>query len=237
MMALESFEALQAFRAFSALHAVTLVAIATLTGLAILVARIRGPSQRASPAERLVGWAYLAAWVTTYSYFLFSPLHEPAKTLPLQLCHITAALAALLLITRWQWLRPLVYFWGLALCTQALVTPSLTEGPALYPYWFFWSTHGMIVGVALYEVFARRYRPALRDYGVACAAAAAYFALVLPLDIAFGWNYGFVGPDKPEVRTIVDALGPWPLRLAPMVALVAAAMGLLLLPWQYKNRR
>ena len=225
------------FRAFGPWHAAALGAIAGLTLLAILLARRSEPAARATPLERALGWAYLAAWLTTYTYFFFSPLHEPAKTLPLQLCHITAALAALLLITRWQWLRPLVYFWGLALCTQALATPSLTEGPALYPYWFFWSTHGMIVGVALYEVFARRYRPALRDYGVACAAAAAYFALVLPLDIAFGWNYGFVGPDKPELRTIVDALGPWPLRLAPMVALVAAAMGLLLLPWQYKNRR
>ena len=57
---------------------------------------------------------------------------------------------------------------------------------------------------------------------------------MLPLDIAFGWNYGFVGPDKPEVRTIVDVLGPWPERVAVIVAIVAAAMGLLLLPWKYK---
>ena len=164
--------------------------------------------------------------------FFFSPLHEPAKTLPLQLCHLTAPAAALLLITRCAALRPLVYFWGLSLCTQALATPSLTEGPALYPFWFFWGTHGLIVGVAIYDVLARGYRPTLRDYGIACAASAAYFALVLPLDIVYGWNYGFVGPGKPDVRTIVDALGPWPERLAAIVALVAGAMALLLLPWR-----
>jgi hypothetical integral membrane protein (TIGR02206 family) len=141
--------------------------------------------------------------------------------------------AALLLATRWNALRPIVYFWGFALSTQALITPSLSEGPAIYPFWFFWTTHGIIVGVALYEVFARGYRPTPRDYGIACAAAALYVAIVLPLDLAFGWNYGFVGPSKPEARSIVDALGPWPERLAIIVILVAGAMALLLLPWVF----
>ena len=184
-----------------------------------------------------MGWAYLAAWGTTYSFLFLSSLHDPAKTLPLQLCHLTAAAAALLLITRWRPLRPFVYFWGLGLCTQALVTPALSEGPALYPFWFFWATHGLIVGVACYDLFALGYRPGWRDYGIACAAAAAYVALVLPLDIAFGWNYGFVGPDKPEVRTIVDVLGPWPQRLAAIAALVAAIMALLVLPWRAARSR
>ena len=225
---------MEVFRSFGLFHGFALITIALLTTIAILIARGRGPSRQPTPAERIVGLAYLAAWATTYVYFFFSPMHEPAKTLPLQLCHLTAAAAALLLVTRWALLRPLVYFWGLALCTQALITPSLTEGPALYAYWFFWTTHGMIVGVALYDLLVLSYRPALRDYGIACAGAAIYVALVLPLDIAFGWNYGFVGPDKPEVRTIVDILGPWPERVAVIVAIVAAMMGLLLLPWKYR---
>ena len=220
------------FSAFSALHAAALAAIAILTALAILVARRRGLSQLPTPLERATGWAYLAASLTTYTLFFFSPMHEPATTLPLQLCHLTAIAAAMQLLTRWRVLRALVYFWGFALCTQALITPSLTEGPALYPFWFFWATHGIIVGVACYDIFALGYRPALRDYGIACAGAAAYFALVLPLDIAFGWNYGFLGPDKPEVHTIVDALGPWPQRVPIIVGIVAAAMALLLLPWK-----
>ena len=217
---------------FSGLHAAVLVAIFGVTALAILVARRNPMPAVPTPAERAVGLAYLAAWVTTYTFLLFAPLHEPAKTYPLQLCHWNAVAAALLLLTRWEALRPIVYFWGFALSTQALITPSLTEGPAIYPFWFFWSTHGIIIGVALYEVFARGYRPALRDYGIACAAAALYVAIVLPLDLAFDWNYGFVGRSKPEVRSIVDALGPWPERLAVIFALVAAVMALLLLPWK-----
>jgi uncharacterized membrane protein YwaF len=200
------------FRMFTALHAVALAAILGLTALAIVSARRAPRPPGPTPTERAIGLAYLAAWATTYVFLLFPPLHEPAKTLPLQLCHWNALAAALLLATRWGMLRPIVYFWGFALSTQALITPSLTEGPAIYPFWFFWSTHGLIVGVAL------------------------YVAIVLPLDLAFDWNYGFVGRGKPEVRTIVDALGPWPERLAIIVLLVAAAMALLLLPWVFGRK-
>jgi hypothetical integral membrane protein (TIGR02206 family) len=227
----------ETFRAFSGLHAAALAAIALLVALAIVLARRRGPAPQATPAERAIGWAYLAAWVTTYTYFAFSDLRDPAHTYPLQLCHWTAAAAALLLITRRRWLRPIVYFWGLALDTQALITPALIEGPALFPFWFFWISHGMIVGVALYDVCALGYRPALRDYGIACAAAAGYVALVLPLNLAFGWNYGFVGPGKPGLPTILDLLGPWPERLVLIVLLAGGVMALLLLPWRLARRR
>ena len=221
---------------FTGLHAAVLAAILGLTALAIAVARRSPPSPGPTATERAIGFAYLAAWATTYLFLLFPPLHDPPKTYPLQLCHWNAVAAALLLATRWRALRPIVYFWGFALSTQAMITPSLTEGPAIYPFWFFWSTHGIIVGTALYEVFARGYRPTPRDYGIACGAAALYVAVVLPLDLAFDWNYGFVGRGKPDVRTIVDALGPWPERLALIVLLVAGAMALLLLPWVLRRK-
>lgn len=219
---------------FSAVHGIVLAVIAALSAAAIVAGR-RAADARG--VERAIGWAYLAAWVTTYLFLLFPPLHEPAKTYPFQLCHLAAVASAALLITRRTWLRPLVYFWGLGLSTQALITPSLTEGPAIYPFWFFWATHGLILGTALYDLIARGYRPDWRDYRIACAGAAAYVAVVLPLDLAFGWNYGFVGPSKPEVRTIVDVLGPWPERLAAIVAIVAAVNTLLVLPWIYARVR
>ena len=224
---------MEIFRAFSGLHAAALGAIAALTLLAILRARRGGArTPAASPTERAIGLAYVAAWIGTYGWFLFSPLHDPLKTYPLQMCHLTALAAGLLLVTGWRPLRAIVYFWGIALCTQALVTPSLTEGPAIYPFWFFWTSHGLIVGVAAYDVCARGFRPALRDYGTACAAGALYVAAVLPLDLWLGANYGFVGPSRPEVPTIVDFLGPWPERVGVIMAIVAAAMGLALAPWE-----
>lgn len=222
---------MEPFRAHGALHVAVLLAIALATALAIGIRRRRGgAAEDTGPGERIVAFGYLAMWAGTFVWLNAGPRHDPLTTWPLQLCHWTAALNAIALVRPHRTLRAIAYFCGLALCTQALVTPSLVEGPAEWPFWFFWSTHAMIVAVPVYDIAARGFRPGLRDFGVACAAAIGYVAIVLPVDLATGWNYGFVGRTKPDVPTIVDWLGPWPQRLVPIVAISFCAMALLLLP-------
>jgi len=225
------------FRAFSTLHAAALAVIAALV-LAAIAARRRRPAAPLAPGaiERTVALGFLGAWITTYACLLYPPLRDLPTTLPLHLCHLAALNAPLVLLTGWRPLRAIQYFWGLALCTQAVITPSLLEGPALYPFWFFWTYHGMAIGVPLYDVFARGFRPTWRDYGTACAAAVVYGMIVLPIDLATRWNYGFLGPSKPETPSLVDVLGPWPERLVAIVAIVAAAMALVQLPWTIARR-
>ncbi len=223
---------MQTFAAYSWLHWCALLAIAAITGIAVAVRRRRAPQPLpAGAAERAIGYAYLLWWTGGFVYLRFGPLYDAATTYPLQMCHWCAAAAALVLVSANPVLRAFVYFCGLALCTQALVTPSLAEGPARFPFWFFWTAHGMIIGVAVYDVAARGYRPGWRDLATACLAAVFYVLVVLPVDLVTGWNYGFVGPSKPDVPTIVDILGPWPLRLVFIVAIAFAAMFLLLVPW------
>jgi hypothetical integral membrane protein (TIGR02206 family) len=147
------------------------------------------------------------------------------------MCHLTALAAGLYLATRNRALAALLYFWGFALCTQALLTPTLQEGPATPVFWYFWLSHGMIVGVGAYALAVHGYRPTWRDWRIACLAAAVYAAVAIAVDLALGANYGFLGPTKPEQPTIVDLLGPWPARLVVIFALVAAAMAMLMLPW------
>ncbi len=222
---------MESFRAFSPLHAIVLLFIAMLIAIAIAVRRRRPAEGPAGSVELAIGATYLALWIGTFVWLLFPPQHDPKATYPLQLCHWVAAGAGLVLILPRRRLRAFVYFCGLGLCTQALITPNLVEGPARYPFWFFWFTHGMILGVPLYDVFARGFRPTPRDYGTACLLAAIYVAAVLPVNLATGWNYGFVGPGTAGVPSIVDVLGPWPQRLIAIAAIAAGAMGLLLLPW------
>jgi len=225
------------FRAFSALHFATVAIIATLTVIAILVRRRRPPHPVPPGAiERAVACSYLSFWLGTFVWLRFGPLYDPATTYPLQLCHWCGVAAAGTLLSALPVLRAMTYFCGLGLCTQAMITPSLVEGPALFPFWFFWATHGLVVGGAIYDVAARGYRPTPGHYAIACAIAAFYVLLVLPIDLAFGWNYGFVGPSRPDHPSIVDVLGPWPQRLAAIAAIAAAAMALLLAPWLIVRR-
>jgi hypothetical integral membrane protein (TIGR02206 family) len=226
----------QTFTAWSVLHVAMLAAIAV--GLAVAVAlRRRSTDATARSVERALAIVYLVLWTATFVWLHGQPDYDPATDWPLQLCHWAAVTAALALLTQHRIWRTLAYFWGLALCTQALVTPNLTEGPATWPFWFFWTTHAMTVAVPLYDVLARGYRPSWRDFAIAGAAATIYVAIVLPIDLATGWNYGFVGPSRPEVPTIVDLLGPWPRRIMFIAAIAAAAMAVLMLPWLGRRDR
>ena len=54
---------------------------------------------------------------------------------------------------------------------------------------------------------------------------------VFTLDAATGWNYGYLGRATPGIPTLIDHLGPWPGRVAIMIALGLSAMTLLWLPW------
>jgi hypothetical integral membrane protein (TIGR02206 family) len=221
----------QSFVAWSPLHWIMLAAMAALTAAAVGSRRRASDPRAIERIERGIGGVYLILWIGTFAWLRSTPDFDPTTDWPLQLCHWAAVMTALALAVPRRIWRTLAYFWGLALCTQAILTPNLADGPALWPFWFFWSTHAMCVAVPLYDVLARGYRPRWRDWAIACGAAAGYVAIVLPVNLATGWNYGFVGPSTPEVPTLVDYLGPWPLRLVWIGVIAAGAMALLMLPW------
>ena len=220
---------MEKFHPFTLAHALALATIALATIVAIRTARAAGAGRAA--VERRAGIAFCLVWVALHGWWLLPARFDPLTTLPLQMCHLTALGAGLYLVTRSRRLATLLYFWGLALCTQALLTPTLQEGPASHVFWYFWLSHGMIVGVAAYAIAVHGFRPTWGDWRFACIAAAAYVAVALPIDLALGANYGFLGPTAPDRPTIVDVLGPWPQRLAVIFAIVAGAMAVLMLPW------
>jgi uncharacterized membrane protein YwaF len=59
-------------------------------------------------------------------------------------------------------------------------------------------------------------------------------AVIVPIDLLLGANYGFIGNPPPGVKIppFVEALGPWPLRAIIVVVLGALAFALLVLPWR-----
>jgi uncharacterized membrane protein YwaF len=79
----------------------------------------------------------------------------------------------------------------------------------------------------------RGFRPGWRDLGIAVLASLIYVALVLPIDLWLGADYGFVGnpPAGVIIPPFVAALGPWPQRAIILVALVPIGFVVVLLPW------
>ncbi len=220
-----------AFRPFTLSHGLALLCIALLILIAVHIGRRWRNQQRQCAFERTLALANFGVWIVAHGWWQLPARFDPATTLPLQMCHITSLLASAVLLTQNHTLRAIFYFWAFALCTQALLTPSLVEPPSSPVFWSFWFLHGFVMLCAIYEIVVKGFRPTWRDYGIACIASAAYVAVVLPINLALGSNYGFVGKSKPLNPSIVDLLGTWPERLLIIVPLAAAVMALVMLPW------
>ncbi|QOJ01738.1 MAG: TIGR02206 family membrane protein [Phycisphaeraceae bacterium] len=217
------------FEPFSVFHA--LVAV-PLIGL-MIAASVLGRRWRGTGRERVLrvswGWASVVMMSGAFVYYgFFDPAFRWDFNLPLQVCDLVAFFAGLAVLTGNRWLRTVTVFWGLGMCTQAFLTPTVQVGLGHLHFWYFWLSHTIIVGSALYLLSVPHYRPGARDYVVACASLGMYVALVMPLNIHFEWNYGFVGRSRPGTTTILDALGPWPLRVYWLGALSFASMGVVL---------
>jgi hypothetical integral membrane protein (TIGR02206 family) len=224
------------FRPFSLTHASTLLGVAAIIVLAVSHGRNQNEQSKPTNFERVLAFANLAVWIASHGYWQMPERFDPVTTLPLQMCHITSLIASAVLLTRHGTLRAILYFWAFALCTQAMITPSLLDPPTSPVFWAFWFLHGFVMMIAIYDLAVRAFRPTWRDYGIACAASATYVAVVLPIDLVLGANYGFLGKSTALHPSIVDLLGPWPQRLMIIAPLAALAMLVAMLPWVVVRR-
>jgi hypothetical integral membrane protein (TIGR02206 family) len=104
-------------------------------------------------------------------------------------------------------------------------------------FWAFWFYHLFVVGAGIYVVVVQDFRPEWKDLRFAILAGLVYAMVVFTIDAVFDLNYGYLGRYTPSRPTLLDVLGPWPLRTVFMVALGAAGMTVLWLPWRLFRRR
>jgi len=225
------------FVPFSATHGVVVIASAALViGFVWLGRRWRG-SPRQRRLELAVGWLGLAQYLAYLVWFGRAEGWDLKTVLPLQMCDVTAMAAVWVLVggvgegVGRRRAQTLVYFWGVVFSSQGFVTPTVRWGLESPGFWFFWATHLLILAAACYAVAVRRYRPTVGDCALAVAVSFVYLAVALSANAMLGSNYGYVGRGLPGAATIVDALGPWPLRVVWIALLGLAGMGLALLPW------
>ena len=219
------------------MHGCTLLGVAALITLAVAYGRNQNRHRTPANFERALALANIAVWIVAHGYWQMPGRFDAVTTLPLQMCHITSLIASAVLLTGHGTLRAILYFWAFALCTQAMITPSLVEPPTSPVFWVFWFLHGFVMLTAVYDLAVHKFRPTWRDYGIACAASATYVAVVLPVDLLLGANYGFLGKSTALHPSIVDLLGPWPQRLLIIVPLAALAMLVAMLPWVMLRRQ
>ena len=196
------------------------------------IGRILKPTPAGRRYEVALSAAVWALWISYQVYDFIQYGFDPRHRLPLQMCDFTAVFAALVFVRPSRGLQSLVYFWGLALGSQAVITPDLAGGPGSLAYWWFWLYHLFVVGAGVYVVAVHGFRPKWKYLRFAIAMGVLYVAAMFTIDAIFGVNYGYVGNFTPTRPTLLDVLGPWPLRVVFMALLGAGAMTLLWLPWR-----
>ncbi len=219
------------FVPFSGFHAFVLVVCAVLIVAPTVIGR--SLTKDAEPIWRRILAAIAVCYWVGYSAWWNRHGLDPRTGLPLHICDLNGLIAPLALITGWRWVRATLYFWTAALTLQAFIQPALSAGPASLVFWAFWGGHSLIAICAVYDIVVLGFRPSWRDFGRAFAISIAYVALVMPLDIWLGANYGFVGnpADISEVPPFINALGPWPQRAFVLIALVPIGFVIVLVPW------
>lgn len=222
---------LSTFTPFSSVHYVTAgTLVVCMAGAALLGRRWRGTS-RERVLRRTWAWSTIGWQAVAVAYWAWPTHFDLSESLPLHLCDVAAWIAPLALLTQRRWLRAVLYFWAIGLSTQAFFTPVLDEGIGHPKFWFFWIGHTQIIGSAIYDVVALGYRPKLKDFLLGVLANMAFFAVVMPLNLACHVNYGFIGDVEPDKPTLITRLGPWPLRIVWIAVLVHSIMLALWLVW------
>ena len=215
------------FDAFSLLHALT----ASLLVFAMLAAIILGRKWRGTEREKILRahWAWFTIlWQTgAIVWWLLPSNFDLGVSLPLQLCDLAVWIAPFALLTQNRTLRALLFFWGLGLSTQAFVSPIVDGGPGTVEFWLFWIGHTQIIGSAAYDTAVLGFRPKARDFIIVSGISIATTIAMLGFNMATGTNYWYVGNSSPDKPTIVDLLGPWPLRVVWMMLLGLGVMAAL----------
>lgn len=224
------------FNMGSATHIVAAgLSILLMAAAALVGARWRG---RAPMRERRlrITWVVLLIPFQLFSiaWWLLPANYDRTLSLPLHICDLVVWLVPIALLAEWRWPRTLVYFWGIGLSAWAFFVPVLERGPASPVFWLFWIGHIQIVGSAVYIGVAMGYRPRFRDLLIAVGAALAYVAVILPFDLLFDLDYGYVGRDT---TSAVARLGDWPARVVLLVPIVTLLFAALWAPWIVLMRR
>ena len=218
------------FRLFGPGHLAALAAVGA-AGAVLCAATARG-GPGVSRAVR-AGLAALLLGLTALTLVLVA--RERPLTiwdaLPLHLCDAAIFLAVYALLARRRAAAELLWFWAGGATSIAMLTPNLAAGPPDWYFFTFFALHGSVVVSAAVLTLGAGLAPRPGAPWRALLATNVYAAAVAVVDLLFRQNYLFLCA-RPEARTVLDWLGPWPVYLLACEILAAGLFLLLYLPFR-----
>ncbi|MCL2671845.1 MAG: TIGR02206 family membrane protein [Clostridiales bacterium] len=232
------------FVTFSATHFLTL-AVPALFAIGIILWARRG-SDKTKQICRIILAVGISAFELVIMYNLALSRHfRISYDLPLHLCSIAIWLIPVLMLTQnkklKEFLYQLLFLWGLAGASQALLTPDLSMYPVMgVKYICYFGTHGLIIAGVLFATYVDGHRPKWRAFPkvllttVICGGIAfgvSHLVRLLPPYEAGGYFYLAYPPISGSlIDVFVDLLGPSPYYMIGLLLLLPIAQAILMLP-------
>ena len=209
-------------------HWVVLVGTAGLAVAAVLAGR----RERGRPDARVTLWVLRVLVVgSVVPHHVYKFLVQ--ERVPLEMCDWTGLVAIVALFTGHALPAALLFYWGLTLTPNALLTPDLAADFPSLGFLMFFVSHSATVVAAAYVTWGRGARIDWRLYAKTIAVSLVLLAGILTWNAVFNENYMYLRA-KPAAGSLLDFLGPWPVYVAVEVAL---AFGLwALITWPFTRR-
>jgi hypothetical integral membrane protein (TIGR02206 family) len=150
-------------------------------------------------------------------------------SLPVQICDFAWLIAGVALVNGSVGWSALLYYWGLTLSLQGVLTPDLDHVFPDLQFFGYWARHVAPVWAAVYLIGVRA-GPSWRSYRFVLALTALWAAGVMVLNAVLGSNYGYLNA-KPVSHSLLDILGPWPWYVVVEAVLIVVGWGLITWPW------
>lgn len=223
------------FKLFSSQH---LTALGIILGLLILMVlhkdQLRVPETR-EKVGRLIGCILLFQTFFLHFWFIQNGTFTLQESLPFYLCRISVILS---IIMTWKGsynVFEVVYFWGLAGATQALLTPDVSG--FTFPHWMyiqFFVSHGGIVIAVFFMILAYDYRPTFHSLKKAYKYSMLYLVSISVINHLIHANYSYLS-GKPPTSTVLDYLPAYPYYVPIMVIGLLVICFMLYLPYMIKD--
>lgn len=206
---------------------VIVLACAVLVPLARRATATAQGRVRADRVMAVLGWLLLVGSIASTLYYGVTEAAGWSEALPFHVSDWLRFVLAFALITRSGWATSVSIFWGLTLNLQSVLTPDLRyyESPVL-EFLRYWGFHSFALVAAVVLVWGIGMRPTWRGYAVSFAFTLLWAACAGVVNAVTGANYGYLA-HAPAGRSLLDALGPWPVYVLWEIALVAGIWALM----------
>jgi hypothetical integral membrane protein (TIGR02206 family) len=157
-------------------------------------------------------------------------------SLPLHLCDVAGILAAIMLLTKSNYLFEITYFWGLGGSCLAILTPDITQSFPHFVFINFFLSHGGIITCVLFMVIIEKYSVSLKSVLRVFVITNLYMLLIAGVNLLLKSNYLYLCR-KPDNPSLMDLLGPWPWYVLSLEGVSLSVFLILYLPFAFKGTK